>query len=237
MEIHKPKPFHNVRDFLKEYAIIVLGVATALAGEQAVEKLHNRAKAAEARAGIQGEIADNLARMTLRQAKEACMARRLGEVDGLIADYARGQVPPEIVWIGSPFTFLLHDSKYKAAMATGAVSLFDDSEQAAYADLYALFALYWDSGLKEWQSWDDLRTLEKRPPYSATLDWQLRSTLQHARTQDAFVAGTGQVALREAAAIGIKPAGLKEESPTTVCLPLNTPRAEVEKKAAGQLVP
>jgi hypothetical protein len=30
MDIHKPKPIHNWREFLKEYAIIVLGVLTAL---------------------------------------------------------------------------------------------------------------------------------------------------------------------------------------------------------------
>ena len=40
MDIHKPKPWHNVREFLKEYAIIVVGVLTALAAEQAVEWLH-----------------------------------------------------------------------------------------------------------------------------------------------------------------------------------------------------
>ena len=35
MEIHKPHPVHSWRAFLKEYAIVVLGVATALAAEQA----------------------------------------------------------------------------------------------------------------------------------------------------------------------------------------------------------
>lgn len=40
MEIHKPKPWHTVREFLKEYAIIVLSVITALAAEQAVEWLN-----------------------------------------------------------------------------------------------------------------------------------------------------------------------------------------------------
>ncbi|HWE46552.1 MAG TPA: hypothetical protein VG407_11035 [Caulobacteraceae bacterium] len=49
MDIHKPKPFHGWREFLKEYGIIVLGVLTALALEQVVEKLHQleQAKLAE----------------------------------------------------------------------------------------------------------------------------------------------------------------------------------------------
>ena len=30
MDIHKPKPWHGVREFLKEYLIIVVGAQTAL---------------------------------------------------------------------------------------------------------------------------------------------------------------------------------------------------------------
>jgi len=40
MDLHKPKPWHGLREFLKEYVIIVVGVLTALGGEQAVEWLH-----------------------------------------------------------------------------------------------------------------------------------------------------------------------------------------------------
>ena len=34
MDIHKPKPWHGWREFLKVYATIVIGVLTALAAEQ-----------------------------------------------------------------------------------------------------------------------------------------------------------------------------------------------------------
>ncbi len=42
MDIHKPKPWHGFREFLKEYVIIVVGVLTALGAEQGVEWLHWR---------------------------------------------------------------------------------------------------------------------------------------------------------------------------------------------------
>jgi hypothetical protein len=42
MDIHKPKPWHGVREFLKEYVIIVVGVLTALSAEAGVEWLHWR---------------------------------------------------------------------------------------------------------------------------------------------------------------------------------------------------
>ncbi|HET9161752.1 MAG TPA: hypothetical protein VFN88_14165 [Caulobacteraceae bacterium] len=40
VDIHKPKPWHGFREFLKEYLIIVVGVLTALGGEQLVEEIH-----------------------------------------------------------------------------------------------------------------------------------------------------------------------------------------------------
>lgn len=42
MDVHKPKPWHNWREFLAEIATIVIGVLIALGAEQAVEWLHWR---------------------------------------------------------------------------------------------------------------------------------------------------------------------------------------------------
>ena len=40
VDIHKPKPVHNWREFLSEISIIVCGIAIALTGEQVVEQIH-----------------------------------------------------------------------------------------------------------------------------------------------------------------------------------------------------
>lgn len=40
MHIHKPKAAHSVREFLSEISVIVVGIAIALVGEQAVEAAH-----------------------------------------------------------------------------------------------------------------------------------------------------------------------------------------------------
>ena len=61
MDIHKPKPWHGWREFLKEYAIIVVGVLTALGAEQIAERIHEAHTSAEARENIRAEIAANLA--------------------------------------------------------------------------------------------------------------------------------------------------------------------------------
>jgi hypothetical protein len=60
MDIHLPKPFHNWREFLKEYGIIVLGVLTALGLEQAIEWAHHRSEVREATETLRAQSEDDL---------------------------------------------------------------------------------------------------------------------------------------------------------------------------------
>jgi hypothetical protein len=74
MDIHKPKPWHGVREFLKEYVIIVVGVLTALGAEQGVEWLHWRHVLAEAREALAADQVRNLQWAGEREAQSACVA-------------------------------------------------------------------------------------------------------------------------------------------------------------------
>jgi hypothetical protein len=89
MDIHKPKPWHGVREFLKEYAIIVVGVLTALGGEQIVEWAHRHEEVAAARDALHQEIAIDLRALTLASRDYDCYGRRLDA----IAAWAKGQAP------------------------------------------------------------------------------------------------------------------------------------------------
>ena len=55
MDIHKPKTWHGPGEFFREYLIIVVGVLTALGGEQAIEWMHRRAELAETREALREE--------------------------------------------------------------------------------------------------------------------------------------------------------------------------------------
>ena len=57
MDIHKPRPWHNWRDFLKELGTIALGVSIAIAAEQAVEWWHWQGEVQTARKTLMAEIA------------------------------------------------------------------------------------------------------------------------------------------------------------------------------------
>jgi hypothetical protein len=89
MDIHKPKPWHGVREFLKEYAIIVVGVLTALAAEQVAELAHVHNEVREARAALHAEMADDLRTLVLEAREDACYRERLAA----IAAWADGKSP------------------------------------------------------------------------------------------------------------------------------------------------
>ncbi len=59
MEVHRPKPLHGLREFLKEIGIIVIGVLIALGAEQAVEALHHRGQADEMQRKLRQEGVEN----------------------------------------------------------------------------------------------------------------------------------------------------------------------------------
>ncbi|MBV9549480.1 MAG: hypothetical protein JO256_07385 [Alphaproteobacteria bacterium] len=230
MDIHKPKPFHNWREFLKEYAIIVLGVATALAAEQAVEKLHNRTQATQARQNIQSEIITNINLITVRNHTEKCVSRRLDEVNELVSAISSGNVPKGPIWVGHPFMGAMNDSQYRSAIQSGATDLLPNKEQAAYATIYSEFAQYHQAELEEQAAWGDLRTLESPMPNAPAILWQLRSALQKARTQRWLMEVSEWDLRNNASAMGIK---ITDRGPRftlpSACIPLHTDRTEGEK--------
>src|SRR5665213_1955806 len=86
MDIHKPKPWHGVREFLKEYAIIVVGVLTALAAEQGVEWLRWQHNVEQTETALRAETEENLLSAYQRMVVEPCISATIaGLRDRLVA--------------------------------------------------------------------------------------------------------------------------------------------------------
>jgi len=108
MEIHKPNPIHNFREFLKEVGIIVLGVLIALGAEQSVEALHWRAKVHEAEQAMRIELRDDDGPQAFtRAAIEVCLDHQLDTIQAAveggrdrraIAALADAYAPPTRTW-------------------------------------------------------------------------------------------------------------------------------------------
>src|SRR6185503_5288502 len=85
MDVHTPKPWHGLREFLKEYLIIVIGVLTALAGEQLVEALRWRNHVEQARVAMRAELAEDDGQQAFaRAAITRCLSRQLDGIQRAI---------------------------------------------------------------------------------------------------------------------------------------------------------
>jgi hypothetical protein len=130
MDIHKPKPWHGVREFLKEYVIIVVGVLTALGAEQVVEALHTRAELAEARAALHEEVSANAGYIRYALQEDRCF---LGAMDPYAAWARGGPKPP-------PIMEAVHFPGFRASVwdevKSGAVAHMPLKERLGYAEFY-----------------------------------------------------------------------------------------------------
>ena len=102
MDIHKPKPWHGLREFLKEYVIIVVGVLTALGGEQVVEALHGMHQAEAGDAELRVAFVREVNNTALRQAQNACVAKRLAGLNSILRQAEESGRLPAIVAVGHP---------------------------------------------------------------------------------------------------------------------------------------
>src|SRR5581483_1814689 len=130
MDIHKPKPWHGVREFAKEYAIIVVGVLTALGAEQGVEWVHVQGEVREARAAIHQEMRRDLRALILEAREDGCYRTRMAA----FAAWAGGTAPKPPVGLGALMNGL--GSNAWETAKTGAVPHMALKERLALADFY-----------------------------------------------------------------------------------------------------
>lgn len=136
MDIHKPKPIHNWREFLKELGTIALGVCIALAAEQGVEWWHWRGQVAEARALIASELSRNVAQAMWRVRTEKCGERRLDELGAILDAASRTGALPPVGDIGSPSFGIWIRGAWESAVASQAAVHFPREELVALNTIY-----------------------------------------------------------------------------------------------------
>ncbi|HWE45974.1 MAG TPA: hypothetical protein VG407_08085 [Caulobacteraceae bacterium] len=156
MDIHKPKPWRGVREFLKEYLIIVVGVLTALAAEQTVEWLHwkERVNAAESR--LKRELSGDYLIALERSMIVPCLDRRLA---GLKTALLSGEgewtpLPPmhgrsqgyKVFFVPNR---IFEDQAWKSVEADGTASHIPPSANALYGRAYSTAAVFAGSAADE----------------------------------------------------------------------------------------
>ena len=187
MDIHKPKPWRGVREFLKEYLIIVVGVLTALAAEAVVENLHWRHEVSVAREAIAFDLREIVARAASKDAESPCVGRRLGEIaDILDAAQVSHRLPP-MGPVGGPDTPPWGLRSWSALNSGQTLAHISNREQLLLAGLAAYLAVLHEVTESERMEWAVLRTMTGpgRPTSDAEIA-SLRATLGRAETDAVF---------------------------------------------------
>jgi hypothetical protein len=130
MEIHKPKPWHGWREFLKEIGTIVIGVLIALGAEQAVEWVHVQIQVREAREALHDEIARDAMLATEAAEEDLCIDAWFDRV----AAWAKGGPRPQLQ--GTTTMLPIYPTTVWDVTKTGAVPHMPLREQLAYAQFY-----------------------------------------------------------------------------------------------------
>ncbi len=247
MDIHKPKPWHGVREFLKEYVIIVVGVLTALGAEQVASWLHDRHLSAEARATVLAEINLDVTNLGRRLVIEPCVSRKLAEIDALLdtAEAGGSFAPPQRT--GLPTNRYVYTQRWEAATAGGRTSLLTSDEQREFARVYNAFRGAADAEDRERLPWAHLHALQGRRRLSPEMIYGLRMAAAEAEAFDAFVRediGQAQYFARQ---LGVKADAQIAAPPTlgrptdtpSICVPLSgvAPVASAAARSAGARPP
>jgi hypothetical protein len=159
MDIHKPKAWHSVREFLKEYLIIVVGVLTALAAEAVVEQLHWRHQIEVAHGALAYDLKRVLGWSGVLDAEAPCIAARLATLDAVL-DKAQesGRLTP-LGPISKPRENSWNLRAWSGLTYGQTLAHIPNAEQTHLAGLARLVDWMFASDLQEYDNWSRLQRM------------------------------------------------------------------------------
>ena len=217
--LHVPKPIHGWRQFFNEVAVIAVGIAIALGGEELVSQWNEHRHASKSFEAIKDEVEVNLGRMQARVGIADCIDRRLDEV----ADYIErpeGKQRPH--WVGRPQVWSMQTSAVSAARSYGSLIVLPRDEQMMIATVYSSMEQFADIEKDEQWAWAELRSITEDREITDSDKASLRQAIQRARYTAWLMRTTAEQAIAEARGIGVEPARIGNGS-QSVCVPMDTP--------------
>ncbi len=186
MDIHKAKPWHGLREFLKEYVIIVVGVLTALGAEQAVEWLHWRHEMHVAREALAFDFRRVIGFAAREDAASPCLAVRLGQLSAALDQAQATKRLPPVGYGGSPL-FPPWSLRSWTGLTTGqALAHMSNHDQLSIAGIPG--TLEWARALRDQQANDWAILMTMMGPGRPTSDPEianLRAALGHSAREAA----------------------------------------------------
>jgi hypothetical protein len=164
VEIHKVKPIHSWRDFMKELGTIVLGIVIAISMEHLVQEWSWDHEVKEARQALLAEIsANNENLLAFRIAVAPCIQKQIDDITKLLAALDAGVKPEPISLLRAPPGGLTRDSEWQAERASQVLTHFPRQELAIMSRYYAQLPDLRGWAADETVAWRELGNLEKSP--------------------------------------------------------------------------
>jgi hypothetical protein len=190
MEIHKPKPWHGWREFLKEYLIIVVGVLTALALEQAVEAIHWSEKVEHAETQERTELGRLYLNALDRVRTETCLNARLDQLKaGLLSGKEVWEPLPPMRGISGQTAAIIvprrdwYDQVWRSLIADGTAAHFKRERELSYAGLYTQANWLEENNRSEVAEVSALNVLQNEIPLSKDMRAQLVVRIEQEKTR------------------------------------------------------
>ena len=223
MDIHKPKPIHGWKDFLKEIGTIVVGVLIALAAEQTVEWLHWQSELRETRQALRTELAHAVGAYQYNLTLQDCADRRLAELSQWLDHAQPGDRPPLAQPIWSPPRYTLLLGAWDVAKGGQAAWRMPLEERLLYAHLYGTLSRVYDVQQADNEIWRQLAQFTPAEPLDHADRMRLRGLVAQGRISARIAHSFGPFITPDVTALTIAPErrpGMNAEAVQTFCQPL-----------------
>lgn len=238
MEFHKPKPVHNLREFLGEVAVVVLGIVIALTGEQTLQRLEWHHKIRLASAEMRQEISgDDGPQVLERIALAPCIDRTLDSVRQLLdQDAPRAAVIDAADRFWTP-RHTWDSIAFESAMSSGVLAQAPVDHVAGLSRFYSLMPVIERANEREYADGAALASIDPSGgPLTAAERRRVLEAVEKLRRDDAEILRLSRLAQASMAQIGI---GIRDYHPLDGrAAPLQDPqRVVAELKATPMAAP
>ena len=219
MHIHVPKPIHGWKQFFNEVAVIAVGIAIALGGEELLSHWNEERQAEKSLAAIKQEVAINLGNMAARMETAECIDRRLAEVAAYVERADESKRP---TWVGRPQTWSMQSGAVAAARSYGSLTVLPAEQQMQISNLYSAMDQFAEIEHDEQWAWAELRSIAEDRDLSDSDKASLRQAIQRARYSAWLLRTVATQALATGKDLGVRPMPNRDGS-RSVCIPMDTP--------------
>ena len=218
MDIHKPKPFHSLREFLGEIVVVVLGILIAIALEQLVEHFRWQQAVDAGRQSLHREMAFDGAYFRDRLTIAPCVDRRLDHVSALIEQAAKtGRVDRVDINVLGPGRLTLR-SEWEAERASQTLTHFPREELSKLGVWYDQLENIRDWTSEEQVAWAKLAVLRNGPMGLSPMDIALlRQEVGLARNLEQLTALNARRELDRAREFGVQPGPARQDYLRAYC--------------------